>query len=391
MRILIIFYGRDYQGGTPRSTLTIARGLVERGHEVHALVTPTRAGTLAHDVAAAGCVVHAGQAVNMTHPLHEARAWLRPVRAGMELGRRFWLQPRGEQAVARVIEEHHIDLVALSSGASTTGIAAARHAGVPFVWHLREFMQEDHGLTYYDWAHAYELMPTAERLLCVSQAVADKIARVAPEARLEVVHNGIDEHIFHPAAEGGHDAVAPVRLMFAGGLRRSKGAFLLLDALAQLPVELRWTLDVFGVEGGGAGERAADFRAAAQERGLGERVCYRGTTSHIADEYRSHDIQVVASRMEAFGRVTAESMFSGCAVVGSDSGGTPELVSEGRGYLFEPGSAASLAQALGHAISDEPERARRTERALAFAREHFSVNAYIGKVEAIYQAAATPS
>lgn len=387
MKLLLVFFGDDYHGGTTFSTLTIAKELVRRGHEVHAYVCVTSAGTLAHDLEACGVSVHDGRSAILVHPIRERRVAYKAVRFLLEQARRFHTYPKSEREVEKIIRDCGIELVAISSGAITTGVKAARKTGTPFVWHIREFMQEDHGLDYYPWAHAYEHMAEARRLICVSHAVEDKIQSVCPSANTTVVYNGLDLDTFYPPEASEERMGQPARLMFSGGLKHSKGAFLLLDALAKLPKELSYTLDVFGTEGGSKGESASDYLAYAQGLGLPDVVRYHGMTNSIADQYRCHDIQIVASRCEAFGRVTAESMLCSCAVVGSNSGGTPELIAEDRGYLFEPNDADSLASVLAEALSNPAERARRTARALAYAREHFSVNAYVDGIEQAYRAA----
>ena len=384
MKVLLVFFGDDYHGGTTFSTLTIAKELVRRGHEVHAFARVTKAGVLARDLATCGVVVHDGRAPIQVHPLRESRPLWRVARFGLEQVRRFVATPAAERELARIVAECGIELVAISSGAITSGARAARAAGVGLVWHVREFMQEDHGLDQYPWAHTYERMDGADCLICVSQAVAEKMVRVCPHARVEVVYNGIDTELFSPEGRVERGEGEPLRLMFSGGISESKGTFVLLDALAQLGVGVPVRLDVFGRAGSGAASAEA-FVARVAELGLGERVAYRGMTTAIADEYRCHDVLVVASRAEAFGRVTAEAMLCGCAVVGSNAGGTPELLADGRGYLFEPGDAASLAGELARVAGDSDERAARTARALEFARERFSVGAYVDQVEEIYQ------
>lgn len=384
MKVLLVFFGDDYHGGTTYSTFAIAKELVRRGHEVHAYARVTSAGTLARDLEAAGVTVHDGRAPIQVHPLRESRPLWRVARFGLEQVRRWYATPRAEREIARIVADCGIELVAISSGAITSGARAARKAGVGLVWHVREFMQEDHGLDQYPWAHTYERMDDADCLVCVSRAVADKMARVCPHARVEVVYNGIDTEAFCADGRVARADGEPLRLMFSGGISESKGTFLLLDALGLLGTDLPCVLDVFGAAGAGANSEAA-FEARVVELGLGGRVAYRGMTRAIADEYRRHDVLVVASRAEAFGRVTAEAMLCGCAVVGSNAGGTPELLTEDRGYLFEPGDAESLARALMQVVEDPDECAARTARGLAFAREHFSVDAYVDRVEEIYR------
>ena len=63
----------------------------------------------------------------------------------------------------------------------------------------------------------------------------------------------------------------------------------------------------------------------------------------VSEFFRSIDLFVMASERETFGMVTVEAMATGLLVFGSDSGGTPELLDQGRaGVLFDQGKAESL-------------------------------------------------
>ncbi len=69
--------------------------------------------------------------------------------------------------------------------------------------------------------------------------------------------------------------------------------------------------------------------------------------------YRAVDVCVMATLSETFGMVTVEAMMSGCAVVGSRSGGTPELLDFGaRGQLFEARSEVECIAAIRRSLSE---------------------------------------
>ena len=62
---------------------------------------------------------------------------------------------------------------------------------------------------------------------------------------------------------------------------------------------------------------------------------------------RRSDVEIVASTMEAFGRVTVEAMLSGNPVLAADSGANGELIENGRtGWLFETGNEQALADKM---------------------------------------------
>ena len=59
------------------------------------------------------------------------------------------------------------------------------------------------------------------------------------------------------------------------------------------------------------------------------------------------------SRSEGFGLTAIEAMASGCVVVASNTGGLPEVVSDGKvGLLHEPGSQDSLAERTIRLLND---------------------------------------
>lgn len=71
------------------------------------------------------------------------------------------------------------------------------------------------------------------------------------------------------------------------------------------------------------------------------------------------DIVVVPSRYEASALVIHEAMARAALVVASNAGGTPEILDDDCGYLFNSGDATSLATVLLQAIEDVQERQRR--------------------------------
>ena len=105
----------------------------------------------------------------------------------------------------------------------------------------------------------------------------------------------------------------------------------------------------------------------AQRLGVADRILFPG---HIhwqdtPDYYAMCDAVAVPSVVDAHGNVDGlpnvllEAMASGCAVVGSDVAGIPDLLDHGEnGLLVPPGDATALAQALVRVLGDAPLRAQ---------------------------------
>jgi glycosyltransferase involved in cell wall biosynthesis len=86
---------------------------------------------------------------------------------------------------------------------------------------------------------------------------------------------------------------------------------------------------------------------------LQERVFIRPFREDIASFYKAIDAFVMASKAETFGMVTIEAMASGVPTIGSNAGGTPEILEYGKlGFLFEPLDALSLARSIDEFLNN---------------------------------------
>ncbi len=142
------------------------------------------------------------------------------------------------------------------------------------------------------------------------------------------------------------------RVVFAGRLVASKGAATLLHAARGLDAEIVLCGD--GVE-------LEPLRRLAARLGIGARVCFRGWLSpdELARELAEAALVAVPSLWpEPFGLVGIEGFAAGRPAVGSDTGGIPEWLEDGRsGFTVPAGDAQALAEALGRLL-DDPERRR---------------------------------
>ena len=90
------------------------------------------------------------------------------------------------------------------------------------------------------------------------------------------------------------------------------------------------------------------------EYGLKDMVVLTGYQNDEPLYYSLFDIFVLPTRDgEPFATSVVQAMMAGKAVIGSNAGGTPELVEDGvTGLLFEPRSASKLADAIQKLVAD---------------------------------------
>ena len=183
-------------------------------------------------------------------------------------------------------------------------------------------------------------LEAADVVLAPSRSAARVLAAngVDPD-RLRVDESGVPSvPTRSPAKETTDRGPRPdgVRFMFAGGRDPMKGYPVLKEAIARLPADVPWSIDIYGVPeaGDGRGPSVRGHDAFAPER--------------LAEVLRGHDVLVLPSVVrESYSILTREALAAGLAVVCSDSLGPEEVVDHGSNGLIVP---AGDSQALGGAL-----------------------------------------
>lgn len=212
----------------------------------------------------------------------------------------------------------------------------------PHIWYVHEYGDLDHR---YQFVMGHEsslalIDQCSQRVLTISEAVRQHLARVIPESRIDLIHQAVDTgrltrlRVSPPGQ--------PVRLLALGGIKPSKGQLIALQASQQLR---KVTLDIVGPSGDDAYVEQLK-QLAANSRNVSLQV--RGYD--VAAEMQAHDVVLMCSDNEALGRITLEALAAGKRVVGFACAATRELLGEDRGVLYAPNTPEALAQACQYAL-----------------------------------------
>ena len=279
-----------------------------------------------------------------------------PVAPGKLEGAAFWaLFPF---RVARELRTNRPDVVLSQGGHETALVLAARVlARVPV-----KVVMDVHG----DPAAATRLYgspgrrafaPVGDAMTRLALRRADAVRTISAYTSGLVRERGVEPAATFPAfmdldpflaAAAAPLPESPVAL-FVGVLERYKA----IDVLAQA-----WRLAAPRVPSAllrivGQGTMSSTVRELVAE--LPDRVEWipRLSTTEVARALDAATVLVLPSRSEGLGRVVIEAFCRGRGVVGSRTGGIPDLVSEGdTGLLVEPGDPRALADALVRALSE---------------------------------------
>lgn len=275
------------------------------------------------------------------------------------------------------------------------GRIAGRLAGVPVIISTVHNSLKDYEVSAFTrkvYAAALRLtLSLDQRIICVSDAtrrdVIDECS--AAEAKVQVVHNGIDPSAFpaQPDRQKVRQELGlgqrPVLVTIAR-LTDAKGHRYLLAALPSLLD--RWPeLCCLFV---GEGELEDALQRMARELGV-ERACrFVGVRTDIADILAAADLFVLPSLSEGFPFVLLEALAMGCPVVASRVNGIPELIEEGKTGLLVPArDPHSLASAILKLLSDPAAASRMGAAGRMVVRERFTADRMVANTTAIFDAA----
>jgi len=229
------------------------------------------------------------------------------------------------------------------------GSLAARLAGVPMVWHLRDRLASDYlpAPVAAFVRTALTVLPTA--VVVNSEATAETLGR-----RLRRRATVIADPYSPPPAGPRRNGPGPLRIGIVGRISAWKGQDVFVEALATLrtrPFQAR----IIGSPMFGDDAVLTQLRRRVSELGLDDRVEFTGFTDDVESALAELDVLVHASTIpEPFGQVVVEGMAAGVAVVAADAGGPAEIVTDGvDGLLYRPGDVAQLSAALER-LADDP-------------------------------------
>ena len=142
-----------------------------------------------------------------------------------------------------------------------------------------------------------------------------------------------------------------------GSIIKSKGQLDVLKALSNLNVKYRnkVQLDILGSGNKRYIKRLNQFI----EKNNLENINLLGYQKDISSKLKNYDVAIMASRGEAFGRVTVEYMANGLVVIGNEAGANPEIIRDNEtGLIYERNNINSLTKKLIYVI-EHPEKANK--------------------------------
>lgn len=251
-----------------------------------------------------------------------------------------------------ILKKEHVDLVHINTVTGGMAGEVAEKLNIPVVWHIREFLEDDIGAKFVNPAKMHTLLDGASRIIAITEAVKEKWSSFTG-TKICVIYNGVAVNDSQPRKICNDDYF---KIGIFGRVCKGKRQLDIVKAVEKLNNDSRNKVKVAiwgNIEDDKYYHQVVEEISQNNLKGIVE---YKGYSPNATSEMRKIDCLCVCSAREAFGRTTVEGMQSGCIVIGSDSGGTPELIeNKVDGLLYSAENVDELAKTIQYCIDNPSE------------------------------------
>lgn len=283
--------------------------------------------------------------------------------------------------MAKILKNEAIDIVHSNTSVVDFGYRLSKILKIPHIWHIREFGEEDFSMyplcsyrKYYK-----KICDKNNYLVCVSKTVAEKFKGKIRDDKIQVIYNGVDKKNIncnkkYPTKKD------KIICLQTGLISKTKGQDITIKAIDSLYKEGYKNIELL-LAGSGNIE---DLGIKNTDKNKWLKVL--GQVNNINEIRKNVNIEIVSSKKEAFGRVTIEAMMGKISVVGSNSGGTKELIKDNEtGLLYKQGDYEDLKEKIKYLYKNRKEIKRLGENAYKYSKDYFLIDRCAEEVFELYK------
>ncbi|GAE25050.1 glycosyltransferase [Halalkalibacter wakoensis JCM 9140] len=221
-------------------------------------------------------------------------------------------------------------------------------------------------------------------------AVSDKLVQqtrelVSTEKSIETVYNFIDERVYMKLD------VADLKrhyhlqddervIIHISNFRPVKRIPDVINSFAKIAETIKSKLLLIG-----NGPELAIARQLTKKLHIEDKVLFLGNQKHIAELLSMSDLMLLLSEKESFGLVALEAMACGVPVIGTNTGGIPEVIVDGEtGYLCDIGDIDCVAEKAISLLQDDASYEAFSLRGIERVKKVFHSQIIVSKYEELY-------
>lgn len=282
--------------------------------------------------------------------------------------------------LALILKDKNIDIIHSNTSIVDLGYRLSKIMNIPHIWHIREFGEDDfnmYPLCSYD--EYYREIADDNYLICISKAVMEKFKDNVSPLKLFFIYNGVGKENIYQRKNYNLDKKKKLVCLQSGMILKNKGQDITVKAIDKL-INKGYNIELL-LAGRG---RIEDLGIDSDKKWL---KCL-GQVNNLKELRKKVDIEIISSKKEAFGRVTVEAMMSGLAVIGTNSGGTVELIDNNKnGLLFEQDNALDLADKIEYLYNNRNEIKRLGKKAYSYSKDKFLIDRCAKEIYSLYNKA----
>lgn len=379
MKILVVAHNSYIDGGANRSLLMVLDILKEKYKVECTVLVPSKQGPFVDELDSRGirwiqCKYY-GCTSNIRHDKYDILRFGR-----ITIG--YLIEVLQAFRMSYKLKYEKFDLVYTNTRVICIGAKIARRLSIPHICHVREFGSIRPLWGFWGYKPLYK---SSKKIILISNALKQKFMQYVNEDKLVTIHNGIDSDIGLDI-EFEKDKTT-FDILLTGRLDPEKGH---IDALKAIKLLKNMGYSNLRLHIAGSESNTAHISwykdsliKFVEENNLEKEVIMHGEVSDMRLLRRGMDIELMCAICETFGRVTVEGMRNGLCLIGSDTGGTPEIIYHLKnGLLYKQGDYNDLAQKIKMVIDDKKMRLTLARNGYAFSQVNFTPEK---NVDSIYE------
>lgn len=280
---------------------------------------------------------------------------------------------RNRSKLGRIIRENKIDVMHAHDVLTNLGMAYQinKYFKIPFVVTSRHVARAD-----YIKRHIEKFISKAKGVISLGSYERELTANMHPTSYL--ISHGIGQAFLDQQKEFSRDKT--LKILTVCRLLEFKNINQVISALDQ--IKEGFTYHIYG-----DGPEMESLKKQAAESSVSDKIFFHGHADYnqVPDIMAKHDLFVLPSFRELFGRVFIEAMACGLPVIGAKLTGMDGYITPGeQGFLVDHTNVSELRDAIQRFISDENLKVTMGKKAQEFAKD-FSWDAVIHKLDAVYR------
>lgn len=277
----------------------------------------------------------------------------------------------------RELKKMNVDIIHSNSFATVAGVKVAVKLSLPHIWHIREFMEEDHQIKHF-FENSITKYCTYSSAIFISDVIADKYRRKYNFRNSIIIYNKIKyDKNYVKLRKFMEDGCC--NIIIVGTLSENKGQLDAIKAVEKLNRDnVNYKLLICGT-----GVYEDELKKYVKLNNV-KNVSFLGHVSNVTKLRKKIDVALMCSKNEALGRVSIEAQYYENLLIGANCGFTPYVIEDGKtGFLYDE-SVDDLYSKILYSINNKSECTDIIERAKKESLSKYNVSV-INKIEEFYK------